>query len=297
MKRYGVFLLFLLLPACGGSSGGSAAPSSVPTPTPLPTSLTGRSIETDAVLATASVAGSEVTITAAGYLSLQTAISLHPNGVAYLRPSVAEMSLAAVAPFVFWNADRSVGWPASTTTVTYVLESTLSGDPAAVSLVDQTIAKLNSLGVANVNGSRVTFARASAAGAGAVCSLRVDPGDADIVRTGLPGWTRYLISGGVITSCATIFRSVADARILTLTAHEMIHGLGLGHTAQAVSGVTLMNPVISTDRGLFDGLDRVVATNVAMAFRRRPNTLLSGSTEDERSASATGFGLQEIGIH
>lgn len=297
MKRLSLSLVCLLA-ACGGSGGGSTTtPSPVSTPTPLPSNLTGRSVETDAVVGTSAVSGTEVTLTASGFLTLQTSLSLHTNGVAYLRPSTGEMSASAVAPFVFWNAERSVGWPASTTTMTYVLEASISGDAAAVAAVDSTVAKLNSLGMANVNGQRVTFARASSGGSGGVCSLRVDAADADIVRSNLPGWTRYLLSGGVITSCVTIFRTIEDARILTLVAHEMIHGIGLGHTVPAISGVTLMSPTITTNRSLFDGLDRVIATNLSMAFRRRPNTLLTGSTEDERGASAAGFGLQELGIH
>lgn len=297
MKR--ISLSFLcLLSACGGSGGGAAtAPSPVATPTPLPSNLTGRSVETDAVVGTSTLSGSEVTITATGFLTLQTSLSLHTNGVAYLRPSTGEMSAGAVGPFVFWNADRSVGWPASTTAMTYVLEPSVSGDATAVATVDAALAKLNSLGMANVNGQRVTFARAASASSGAVCSLRVDAADADIVRNNLPGWTRYVVNAGVITSCVTIFRTIEDARILTLMAHEMIHGIGLGHTVPAISGATLMSPTITSNRGLFDSLDRVVATNLSMAFRRRPNTLLSGTTEDERGASAAGFGLQEIGIH
>jgi hypothetical protein len=190
MKRLSLSLVCLLA-ACGGSGGGSTTtPSPVSTPTPLPSNLTGRSVETDAVVGTSAVSGTEVTLTASGFLTLQTSLSLHTNGVAYLRPSTGEMSASAVAPFVFWNAERSVGWPATTTTMTYVLEASISGDAAAVAAVDSTVAKLNSLGMANVNGQRVTFARASSGGSGGVCSLRVDAADADIVRSNLPGWTR-----------------------------------------------------------------------------------------------------------
>lgn len=294
MKR-ALVLLTIVLPACGGSSGGSSATPSSPSTSSGPTTLVGRSVESDAQVGSAVVSGTEVTITAAGYYTLQTSLSLHANGVAYLRPVDGDMSTAAVSPFVFWNGGRSVGWPASTTTLTWVPESTVSGDSTALATIDAGLSKLNSYGFGNVGGSRVTFARATSA-TGAVCAVRVDPNDADIVSNGLPGWTRYTLSAGVITSCVTIFRTIADARNQNLVLHEMIHGIGLGHTSTSVSGTNLMNPTINTDTALFSSLARVVSTNIAMAFRRRPNTALSGSTEDERGASSAGAGIQIVGL-
>jgi hypothetical protein len=240
------------------------------------------------------VSRADVTLTAPGFFTLLTTLSLHANGVAYLRPIDSDMSAAAVGPFVFWNAGRSVGWPATTTTLTFVTESTISGDAGAMASIDATIARLNDLALANVNGERVRFARATAA-ACASCAMRVDAKDPDIVASNVAGWTRYLLSGGVITACTIVFRSIADAQTVVVR-HEMIHGLGLGHTSTSVSGVTLMDGGF-INSGLLGTLDRVVATNIAMAFSRRPNTLLTGSMEDERAASSLSSKRQEIGLH
>lgn len=294
MIKRSLLTLALFLPACGGSGGGSS-PSPVSTPTPGPTNLVGRSVETDAVVGTSAVNGTEVTLTASGFFTLQTSLSLHSNGVAYLRPIDAAMNAAAVAPFVFWNGGRSVGWPASTTTVTYVPEASVSGDAAALAAMDSFLARLNGFGAANVNGSRVTFARATS-GTGAVCQVRVDPTDADIIANDLPGWTRWSLTSGVISTCVIVFRTIEDARRPNLMAHEMTHGLGLGHTVPAISGTTLMTPVFGDDPSLLGSLSRLVSTNILMTLRRRPNTLLTGSTEDERGASAAGAGFQELGM-
>jgi hypothetical protein len=235
--------------ACLGTSllacGGPASPTAS---APVATALTVLSGDTRRAVAAASVrAGTSLAATdAAGRVTLSLSesdpLDLEASGffvrstvfrgdtTLYLWPVRPGAGEDFVAELVYNRlvSDGSLTRPVSP--VVLVLSSEIQRDAAAASAEQHAAAIATA-----VTGGEIPFSVGDAASAGAL-AVQVSVNPADSFLAANPDYgavTRVTFPGNRITSASTTYRGLAEARAVSLVAHETGHILGLGHPSQA----------------------------------------------------------------